>query len=393
MSSPRTPKKTSKDVKVQHRVDMPFMDEKSAPMVTTPKKSPLKSPKRPGSKKEVSTSEITPTRGVSSLALSEKARSVTPKKLRCAFGNVIQCNAKVEKAYSLIQKHTGTIGGNGCTGAIYGELTMGSMQKVLNLMMEQCELDSSSRFIDVGAGLGKPNHHAAQSPAVRLSFGVELEEVRWKLSMLCLSKILPFMSNDVPASGPEVDEDEEDGDAEQIHGGVNFVCGDIDDASTLDPFTHIYMYDLGFPPPLQQSIARKFNESVHAMYLVSYRPPRRILEEYGYKVEYITKMATSMTGSGESHTAYFYKRSNRPGVHELKGPAPAGCVKVTIPPRSGFAEKAVTVACAACYEKAVRAAVGDSGALLREAAVTVQSHFDEGRPSRDRKVPSRLTSP
>lgn len=26
-----------------------------------------------------------------------------------------------------------------------------------------------------------------------------------------------------------------------------------------DPFTHIYQFDLGFPPVLQQSIARKFN--------------------------------------------------------------------------------------------------------------------------------------
>lgn len=26
-----------------------------------------------------------------------------------------------------------------------------------------------------------------------------------------------------------------------------------------DPFTHIYMFDLGFPPPLQKSIAHKFN--------------------------------------------------------------------------------------------------------------------------------------
>lgn len=26
-----------------------------------------------------------------------------------------------------------------------------------------------------------------------------------------------------------------------------------------DPFTHIYQFDLGFPPPLQQSIANKFN--------------------------------------------------------------------------------------------------------------------------------------
>lgn len=29
--------------------------------------------------------------------------------------------------------------------------------------------------------------------------------------------------------------------------------------TTQNPLTHIYQYDLGFPPPLQQSTAKKFN--------------------------------------------------------------------------------------------------------------------------------------
>jgi len=56
------------------------------------------------------------------------------------------------------------------------------------------------------------------------------------------------------------------------------------------------MYDLGFPPPLQQSIARKFNNSVHARYLVSYRPPHRVIHEYGYQVEFVDKYSTRMHG-------------------------------------------------------------------------------------------------
>ena len=50
-------------------------------------------------------------------------------------------------------KGTGTLGGNGYDGAIYGELTAGSMQKVINFMIERCELTNSSRFIDVGSGI------------------------------------------------------------------------------------------------------------------------------------------------------------------------------------------------------------------------------------------------
>ena len=82
----------------------------------------------------------------------------------------------------MVRKSTGTLGGNGSNGAIYGELTMHSMQKVVDLMVAQCALNNQSRFIDVGSGLGKPNFHVAQDPAVRLSLGVELEHIRWQAS-------------------------------------------------------------------------------------------------------------------------------------------------------------------------------------------------------------------
>jgi hypothetical protein len=83
------------------------------------------------------------------------------------------------------------------------------------------------------------------------------------------------------------------------------------------------MFDLGFPPPLQKSIADKFNHrfeckrhdsifpstlsslitlpfllsiSVHSTCLVSYRPPRRVIHEYGYKVEFVDQVLCSMHG-------------------------------------------------------------------------------------------------
>jgi hypothetical protein len=90
-----------------------------------------------------------------------------------------------------------------------------------------------------------------------------------------------------------------------------------------DPFTHIYMFDLGFPPPLQKSIAQKFNNrymyshnktdtlltslslnclpnSVHAECLVSYRPPRRVINEYGYAVTFVDQVLCSMHGTSSS---------------------------------------------------------------------------------------------
>jgi hypothetical protein len=328
-----------------------------------------------------------------------------------AFSTQIQCDEKTALAYKLIRKNTGSLGGNGSTGAIYGELTMGSMQKCINILTDKCEMNSSSRFIDVGAGLGKPNFHAAQDPAVRLSLGVELEEIRWKLSMYNLDKILPSVvdgdanaltdksstSLSLPLS-PETTNDNDDGDGDEttkLQGGVNFVCGDIDDASTTDPFTHIYMYDLGFPPPLQKSIARKFNESIHAQYLVSYRPPHRVLDEYGYKVELVDQLSTRMFGSGENHMAYFYKRINKQGKASLSvnEKLPKGSVKVKVPSREGFkGENDITVACAACYADAVSQAVGPVSKLRSVTHKIVNSHLNESRPTRSRKLSEKAAA-
>ena len=242
----------------------------------------------------------------------------------CVHASTLEINPRVQKIYKLIQTQTGALGGNGYTGAIYGELTMHSMQRCINILIKNCEMTTSSRFIDVGSGLGKPNFHAAQYPGVRLSIGVELEPIRWQLAMTNFNKILPHMDDNLTSSTtsqPETDDDV------RLYGGVNFIVGDIDNFSSTDPFTHIYMYDVGFPPPLQKRIADKFNNSVHARYLVSYRPPRRVINEYGYKVKLVEQTNTSMHGSGESHMAYFYKRTNTPAQPT------ATSVKITIPKR------------------------------------------------------------
>lgn len=95
-------------------------------------------------------------------------------------------SAEVDYVYKVINKKTGALGGNGYTGAIYGELTIGSMEKVAQLLVDQCEMGVNSRFIDVGSGLGKPNFHVLHSPGVRLSIGVELEQIRWQVPSLVL---------------------------------------------------------------------------------------------------------------------------------------------------------------------------------------------------------------
>lgn len=152
----------------------------------------------------------------------------------------IECSVAIQRntrvVYTIVNKMSGKIGGNGNGGAIYGELTIGSMQKMIDMMKVHTNLNKDSRFIDVGSGLGKPNLHVAQDPGVMFSYGIEMEYVRWVLGMSNLNKALEA-ANKQPRS---IDEEE------RIGHRCIFEYGDITEAEYFDPFTHVYMFDIGY---------------------------------------------------------------------------------------------------------------------------------------------------
>lgn len=234
----------------------------------------------------------------------------------------IQCSSSVKNAYSIVRRCTGSLGGNGSGGAIYGELTTGSMQKVVDVMISHCGLGKDSIFIDVGAGLGKPNIHVAQYPGVAASYGIEHEQVRWQLSLHNLKHLLQAAeaeaqeAAETAAAAVEAEVDAEAAAAaavvaaaDRINHKIFFHYGDVTEARRLDPFTHVYMFDIGFPPALFYEIADRFNAS-HCPFLICYHGPKLIAERYGFDVSLLTQIQTSMHGSSEGHTAYFYKRAN-----------------------------------------------------------------------------------
>lgn len=167
--------------------------------------------------------------------------SAPAAKRRLMFGRLVdikECQQNVANVYKIVRKLTGSIGGNGYSGPIYGELTMGSMQKMIDLMMEQTGFDSSSRFIDVGSGIGKPNLHVAQYPGVKFSCGVEMEHTRWSLGMTCLKAVLDQAVQDERDGVEQVAE-------EKIQGNCVFLHSNILEAKSFDPFTHVYMFSIG----------------------------------------------------------------------------------------------------------------------------------------------------
>lgn len=203
------------------------------------------------------------------------------------------------KVYSIVSRMTGSIGGNGNGGAIYGELTIRSMQKMVDLMKVHTNFNENSRFIDVGCGLGKPNLHVAQDPGVQFSYGIEMERVRWLLGMCNLNKVF---DEALRQSSNKIDKK-----TDLIGHRCVIEHGDITDADYFDPFTHVYMFDIGFPPKLFKRLATMFNRS-ESPYLICYHSPRVMIKRYGFDVELIIQSPTSMHGSSEGHMGYIYRR-------------------------------------------------------------------------------------
>lgn len=239
---------------------------------------------------------VTPSRSPVSKASSKPS----PAKKRLIFGKLVEethIDDNVRRVYAIIRKLTGSLGGNASSGPIYGELTTGSMQKMINLMKKHTNFTNQSRFIDVGSGIGKPNLHVAQDPGVSFSYGIEVEQSRWVLGMSCLQGVLKEADNDVILTG-----------STDISHRCLFECRDITEADSFDPFTHVYMFSIGFPPTLWLELSEMWNRS-ESPYLICYHGPKNLIDDYGFDVELITQAPTSMHGSKEGHMGYLYRRS------------------------------------------------------------------------------------
>jgi hypothetical protein len=171
-------------------------------------------------------------------------------------------------------------------------------------MMETTGLSKESRFIDVGSGIGKPNLHVAQYPGVAFSCGVEMEHTRWALGMTCLKACLD-------AAVEQRQSDDNTKNDSLIMGNTVFLHKNISEAKTFDPFTHVYMFSIGFPPPLWIDLAEQWNNSdpKTCKFLICYHAPKDIIDCYEFDVELVAQTQTSMHGSKEGHMGYIYRRT------------------------------------------------------------------------------------
>ena len=251
---------------------------------------------------------------------------------------------RVKQVYSLIRRATGSLGGNTVIGTgSYGEITMCNMQKILDFLIFNCELKKSSKCLDIGSGLGKPNFHFAQVSGVRLSIGVEVDPIRHKLSLVNLNKVLREQTSNSP-------------------GPIYFANEDVLSFHTFEPFTHIYMFDPVFTPQLEYAIAKIFNRSITAKYLICYRSQQDIIE-FGYHVDFMGQLSTKMAGSSQGHTVRFYCRSKS----KIPIRSESDSIRIMLPPRAaGEAEEEVFAD--PCFAEAIQMAVSP--------VTTLRSHLD-----------------
>lgn len=213
----------------------------------------------------------------------------------------------VKQLYRIIKKHTGEIGGNGSGGPIYGELTEGWMQKCADYLIKHTYLSEKSRWIDVGCGVGKPSLHVAQYPGVEFAFGIEIDKLRTDIGHINVQHVLKEGENN----------------PKMAHNCI-LQYGDVLEAESFDPFTHIYMYDVGFDPKTMLGIAARFNNSSTAKYFISYKRPNKIINVFKFEVKLVFDFQTKMTGSSEGHQCYVFHRTSKPGIGATQRFHPSG---------------------------------------------------------------------
>jgi len=255
----------------------------ASPITPSRKKSVTKAP-RDKVEKQTRLSELF---GVVKHASTPNQKSPRSKEERAAQKH------RLKMLYSLVRRKSGTLGGGGAGGAIYGEITQESFQRVVYALKSQCEFCKDSVFMDIGAGLGKPNFHVSISPGVKLSIGIELVGGRWWQSLCLLDSCLQHKTLTSHANK------------------VFFAHCNVTDLDTFDPVTHVYSFNRGFPPYAMRSIAQSFHASKTAKYFICFDKEKTIVE-YGFDVTLVDFIPTKMAGSGEQHRCYVYKRNDLP---------------------------------------------------------------------------------
>ncbi len=225
-----------------------------------------------------------------------------------------------------------------------GELTRRSFQRVLDALSIHFGMTaSSSIFADLGcvcagptrrglradllpaapplhsSGCGKPVLHAAASGSCSVSVGVEIDMARHRMSVVALSSLLtekpvgPRQPARAWLADPDLTRCVALCAARLLDRRVVFLQRDIHTLTSLEPATHVNIFDTVFPPALVKHVVLLLERSASVRAFVSYRP--HLLNRYSLpSFRLVGKVRVRMHGSGEGKTAFFFQRRSQPPV-------------------------------------------------------------------------------
>ena len=186
--------------------------------------------------------------------------------------------------YRAIQHADGML--NGTDDGLAGEMRVGSMHTIVQFLMDTCSMGPGSTFLDIGSGLGKPVLHVALHAQVQHALGIEVAHATWALAM---STLLRARDRSHLPTTPT----------------IHYAHTSVASLSTLNPCTHVYMFDIGFTPEIYAHIANLISSSPTVQHFVCYHP-RRLLAT-GLSATPIARTPARMSVSEEQHTAYVYR--------------------------------------------------------------------------------------
>jgi len=210
-----------------------------------------------------------------------------------------------QQRIAAVYRQCGTIPSN-TGGALDGELTRGSMHSVLASL----KLRADSVLLDAGAGAGKPCLHAAAMG--HRAVGVELERPRWMLSLANKAGCERAWRGGGGGGGG----------GGTAAAAASFVLGDVTEFATLEPCTHVYAFDVGFPPGVREALVQAAyrSASVVRLALVTNRPLRRDDPRF----EEVGAVKVHMSGgNNEGKTARIYEKRGASGGASADADAPA----------------------------------------------------------------------
>lgn len=195
---------------------------------------------------------------------------------------------RLSDLYREITRRSGRIGGAAAGGPLYGELTAQSMDRVV----ETLRLAASSILLDLGSGIGKPGLHATFTVGCRC-VGVEVNGLRWWRSLTILRPPCP-VSRATPPLLLHAD-------------GLRL--------PTLEPCTHVYTFNPGWPVSDVQRLCDLVVASTSVVVLACFqhlfrgvRADRQQRAPFNGAFRLVTQIAVTMSGSGQRHTCYVYRR-------------------------------------------------------------------------------------